>query len=210
MAELHITEQTTPSTPAANKLKIFADSVDNKLKQVDSSGVVKDLTDSAAPADNCRIGSFDYNDFATAGTPITCTADVPTILTNDGAGGFTNKTHAPVGVTDVYDEVNNFDWSQLKLGDMVDIRLDISVVTASVNTTVHVELNLGTGGGAYAIPFVSGIDFKDADTHAVNVYNGIYLGDANTLDNGGQFTITCDKNSTVTVNGWYCKVLIKG
>jgi len=210
MAEIHITEQGTPATPVAGKLKVFVDSADSKLKQVDSTGAVKDLTDSAVPSDNCRIGLFDYNDFATTGTPVVCSAGVATLLPNDGAGSLTNKAYAPTGVTDVYDEIDSFDWSQLKLGDMVDIRLDVALTTASVNTTIHLNLHLGAGGGAYTIPFISGLDIKDVGTHNLNIYNGIYLGDTNTLNNGGQFKIDCDKASTVVVNGWYCKVLARG
>lgn len=210
MAEIRIEEQTTPSTPPTGKLKVYADSVDNKLKQIDSSGVIKDLTDSAAPSDNCRIGFFDYNDLATVGTPIVCLAGVPTVLPNDGNGPQTIKIYAPTGVTDVYDEVDNFDWSQLSIGDMVDIRLSVNVTTASVNTSVEIDLHLGTGLGSYVIPFVTDSDFKAVATHQLNRFNGIYLGDANTRDNGGQFMITCDKNATATVLGYYVKVLIRG
>lgn len=155
-------------------------------------------------------GLVDYNDLATATTPISISADTPTLLTNDGAGTFTNKTFLPSGITDIYDEVDSFDWSELKLGDMIDIRLDLLLTTISPNTTVEVDLHLGTGGGSYTIPFVTDADFKTAAVHTINKYNGIYLGDANTLDNGGQFMITCDKAATVVVNGWYCKILRRG
>ena len=210
MAEIHIVEQTTPSNPATGKLKVYADSVDNKLKQIDSSGVVKDLTDSASPSDNCRIGFWDYNDTTTASTPISITAATPTVLTNDGAGAFSLDTYKPIGLTDVWDDVDSFDWSELPLGTMVDIRLDVTLTTLSVNTTVEIDLHLGIGAGSYTIPFVTDADFKVAASHTVNKYNGIYIGDANTKNNGGQFKITCDKNSTVIVNGWYVKVLLRG
>ena len=160
--------------------------------------------------DNFAGGLVDYNDSTTAGTPIVITAGVPTVLTNDGAGAFTNKLFLPEGVTDVWDDVDSFDWSELELGTMVDIRLDISLTTASPNTSVEIDLHLGTGGGAYTIPFVTDADFKTAAVHTVNKYNGIYMGDTNTLDNGGQFKITCDKNSTVIVNGWYIKIIMRG
>lgn len=155
-------------------------------------------------------GFVDYNDSTTAGTPISLSAGVPTVLTNDGAGAFTNKTYLPTGVTDVWDEVDSFDWSDLEVGDMLDIRMDIVLTTGSPNTTVEVDLHLGTGGSAYTVPFVTDADFKDAGTHTINKYNGIYMGDTNTLNNGGQFKITCDKNSTVVVNGWYVKIIRRG
>ncbi len=166
---------------------------------------------SSIPTAEIFNGGFaDYNDSTTSGTPISLSAGVPTVLTNDGAGAFTNKTYIPTGVTDVWDDVDSFDWSDLELGDMLDIRMDIFLTTGSPNTTVEVDLHLGTGVGAYTIPFVTDADFKDAGTHTINKYNGIYMGDTNTLNNGGQFKITCDKNSTAVVNGWYIKIIRRG
>ena len=164
----------------------------------------------ALQLNNFYGGLVDYNDLATQTTPITALAGVPTLLTNDGAGPFTNDAYLPDGITGVYDNVDTFDWTQLKLGDMIDIRLDIIVTTASPNTTVEVHLNLGTGAGSYSIPFVTDADFKTAQPHTVNKFNGIYLGDNNTLDNGGQFIVTCDKTSTVIVNGYYIKIIRRG
>lgn len=163
------------------------------------------------PTDTCRIGLFDYNDLATATTPISAVGGVPTDLTNDEAGAFTNKATAPAGVTDVWDAVGDtFDFSELNLGDMIDIRLDIEVTTLSTNTELNVALELGTGGSTYQIPFITELDIKAIESKQINIYNGIYMGDTNTLDNGGKFVITADKTCNVKVNGWYCKVLIQG
>jgi len=156
-------------------------------------------------------GFYDYNDLATTASPITVTTATHTLLTNDGAGAFTNKTYKPTGDTDVWDvSINSFDWSELKLGDMIDLRLDFDLTTTSTNTEIEVDLHLGTGAGAYKIPFISELNFKAKGTYKVNRFNGIYLGDANTLDNGGQFKIMADKNCTVVVNGWYCKIIKRG
>jgi len=164
------------------------------------------------PADNVRDGFFDYNDLATTGTPLSVTvANSPLSLPNDGAGAATNKLFPPVGVTDVWlVGTDVFDWSQLKLGDQVDIRLDLDIITTSTNTDIHVDLHLGTGAGSYIIPFVTDVTFKTTGTHPVNRWNGIYMGDTNTLNNGGQFKISTDKNCSVVVNGWYVKVLVRG
>jgi hypothetical protein len=150
-------------------------------------------------------GFFDYNDTGLS-VPIT-SAGSPVIMTNDELGAFTNKAYAPLGVTDVWDSgTNMFDWSELKLGDTVDVRLEFNLTTVSVNTQIHVDLHLGTGGGAYSIPFVSETDYKNTGTRVVNVYNGIYMGNINTLDNGGQFKISTDKDCSIVVRGWYCKI----
>jgi len=44
MSELRMTNRTTPSTPPAGRTKIYCDSADKHLKQVDDTGAVTDLT----------------------------------------------------------------------------------------------------------------------------------------------------------------------
>ena len=163
------------------------------------------------PADNCRIGLFDYNDLATQTTPINIPSGLVNVdIPNDGQGPFTNKNFAPFGVTDIWDaDAGLFDWSQLKLGDMVDMRLDLSVTTTSPNQTIIVELVLAIGGFEYAIPFVQA-NVKTTGTYPVNRYNGVYMGDNNTLLNGADFRIRSDAAATMVVNGWYCRVLVRG
>lgn len=167
---------------------------------------------SGLPSDIFAGGLFDYNDLATTGSPISVTvAGSPVIMTNDGLGVATNKLFPPAGVTDVWDAGNDvFDWSELKLGDMVDIRLDFDLITTSPNTEIKVDLHLGTGGAAYTIPWIAEVNFKSSGTHKLNRYNGIYMGDLNTLNNGGQFKISTDTDCTVVINGWFCKVIKRG
>ncbi len=158
-----------------------------------------------------EAGWFDYNDSATATTPITITGGAGFIdLTNDGLGAFTNKNYPPLGVTDVYDVDNDrFDFSQFKLGDMIDIRLDLEVTTTSTNTEVNVYLLLADGGSSYTIPFTTEQNYKNSGTYNINRFNGVYMGDANTLDNFGKFQMSSDKTCTVVVRGWYCKITRK-
>lgn len=163
------------------------------------------------PSDGCRIGFADYNDLATVTTPISVPGGLVDIdITNDGLGPFTNKSYLPTGITDVWDStINAFDWSGLKFGDMVDIRLDLVVTTSSPNQLVIVDLLLGVGGGQYSIPFIS-TSFKNAGAQSINRYNGVYMGDANTINNGAKFVIRSDSIATLKVNGWYCKILTRG
>ena len=164
------------------------------------------------PTDNYSGGFFDYNDLASASSPIAVTVvGSPVVLTNDGAGPQTNLSFPPSGVTKLWDvSTDMFDWSELKFGDMVDIRLDLTVITTSVNTEIKVDLHLGTGGGAYQIPFVTEKNIKNTGSHNVDRFSSIYMGDANTLDNGGQFKMSTDKDCTVIVNGWYIRAIIRG
>jgi hypothetical protein len=73
-------------------------------------------------------GWADYNDTATTGSPIAVTA-VPAVLTNDGLGVNTNTAYLPIGgngITQLWNTSSNgFDFSDLNVGDMLEIRMDI-------------------------------------------------------------------------------------
>lgn len=197
------------------ELFIWLDGVKKKVGQiafpslgagVSGGGGVRQL-----PRDNARIGIFDYNDLATQSTPIAVLANVEKDITNDAAGPFTNKTYRPDGITDVWDVVSQrFKWDDLKLGDMVDIRLDLVVVTTSPNQSVRVDLVLAEGDpGEYRIPFIN-TSVKSVGQYAINRYNGVYMGDAMTIENTAKFVIRSDAPLSLIVNGWYCKILIRG
>ena len=169
------------------------------------------VADPVLPVDVCRIGFADYNDAATGTTPINVPGTLTDVdLTNDEQGSFTNKNYLPVGITDIWDAVTNrFDFSDLKLGDMVDIRLDLDVTTTSPNQLVEIDLVVAEGAGTYNIPFIDNV-YKNAGTQRVNRYNGLYMGDLNTQANPAKFVIRSDDTATVRVNGWYTKILIRG
>ena len=69
MAELHFQNQAIPSLPQAGKVKIFVDSADNHIKQVDSNGLTLDLTAGASSVsydkDRAPTVNDDANNVAT-------------------------------------------------------------------------------------------------------------------------------------------------
>jgi hypothetical protein len=154
------------------------------------------------------FGIYDYNDSTTSGTPINLIADTWTQLTNDGLGTFTNKTYALNGVSDVFNtSTNSFDFSDLELGDSVDIRLDLSGTTTAVNQDFDVDLVLAYGtGDEYRIPFVTEQSYKVAGAHSLIRFSSIYIGNLETLNNSARFEIRSNDTATVVVNGWYCRV----
>lgn len=176
------------------------------------SGTWTTLNSAAVPGTLVQ-GVYDYNDLATASTPIPLTlADTQYEMTNDGAGAFTNKTYALPGVADLWDTATNrFDFTGLSLGDTVDIRFDFEVTTSSANTAIDFVIELGIGGSAYQLTFVpSSSDFKAAGTYKVVSWFGIYMGDSNTLDNPARILARSDNTGTsVKVNGWYMRPLHK-
>lgn len=171
-----------------------------------NAGIQSDME--AREALTLDIGWADYNDSTTATTPISVTGGAGYVdITNDGAGVYSNSAYLPVGVTDIWNTTTNlFDFSSMKLGDMIDIRLDLDITTTAVNQEVDVVLELGIGGNSYDIPFASS-DRKSTGLYNINQFNGIYIGDNNTLNNGGKFKIQSDGDLTVKVNGWYCKII---
>lgn len=176
----------------------------NDLVSYDGEKLIKSV-------DGCRTGFFDYNDSATAGTPISVTGGAGYVtLTNDELGAFTNKTFAPQGVTDVWDALNNrFDWSDLKLGDQIEIRVDVEVTTTVANQEVDLAIELGNGGSPYDLLFQRS-QYKTAGAQPIVRWVGLYLGDANTLNNYALLKIKSPSNCTVVVHGWYVKVDIRG
>lgn len=170
------------------------------------------LPASIDPAEVYSGGFFDYNDTATASTPIAVPGtNTYVYLTNDGLGAFTNKTYKPGDITDIWDSVNNqFDFSQLSLGDTLDIRIDLEVTTSQPNQAVDVDLELAIGtGNEYDILFDK-TTYKTAGAKDVNEFTGIYLGDTNTKNNPAKFKIRSDFPATVIVRGWYVRILKRG
>ena len=162
--------------------------------------------------DSFSGGWADYNDTATTGSPIAVTA-VPAVLTNDGLGVNTNTAYLPIGgngITQLWNTSSNgFDFSDLNVGDMLDIRMDINVVIASVNTVVDINLLMGTGGSV-VVPFISDQNYQAAGTFEVIRYMGIYIGSTDVRDTLAQLKIEADKNCTCIVNGWYIKATRRG
>ena len=162
--------------------------------------------------DSFSGGWADYEDVATTGTPISVTA-IPTVLTNDGLGVDTNTKYLPTsgnGVTQLWDASSNgFDFSDLEVGDMVDIRMDITMIIVSNNTAVDVDLHMGSGGSV-VVPFISQQNFKSTGSFEVIRYMGIYIGSEDVRDNLAQLKINADNNCTCTVHGWYIKAIRRG
>lgn len=156
-------------------------------------------------------GWADYNDTATTGSPIAVTAS-PTALTNNGLGIYTNTSYLPIsgnGITQLWDtSLSGFDFTALDVGDMLDIRMDISVIIASTNTVVDVDLHIGSGGGT--VPFISDQNYKATGTFEVIRYMGLYIGSIDVRDTLAQLKISADKNCTCTVTGFYIKAIRRG
>lgn len=152
------------------------------------------------------FGWFDHEDLATASTPISITATTPGTaipLTNDGLGSHTILDYPPSGVTEIWDTVAQvFDFSQLALGDKLEIKLDLDVIVASVNTEVNIDF-VGGVGGTEIIPFIAAQNFKNTGTFKVVRYMGVFMENADMINNTAVFKAYGDKTYSLTVNSWY-------
>lgn len=181
------------------------------LLETANQNVASTINDATITSETVRMGLMDYNDLATATTPISVTGGAGFVdLTNDGLGLFTNKTYKVSGVGELWNSgAGLFDWTDLSLGDQVNIRLDAEVVTTSPNQTVTFQLLVAVGGSPYTLLY-SESNFKNTGPHEINRFSMIYMGDANTLNNGAKFQVSSDANCTVEVRGWALQHFLRG
>lgn len=163
--------------------------------------------------DPVRMGFWDYNDAATTTTPIVLSSAATYFtLTNDEAGANTLKTYKLTGATDLWNETTNrFDWSDLSLGDTVDIRFDIQVETMGANHEIDLRLVMAEGHANQYTLDVHRQNFKSAGTYPIVRWYSIYMGDTDTLNNPSRLEISSDTGTTneVVVNGWYVRALTR-
>jgi hypothetical protein len=166
------------------------------------------LVSGVAAAQEKVSGFIDYNDVTTASTPVSIPAtNTFTKLTNDGAGGSTNKLFPPTGVTELWNvATNQFDFTQLELGDQVDIRFDVEVTTTVANQGFEIQLTLGIGGSPYTKTMFQGVRVTPGAKPTVP-YFGIYMGDTDTLNNPCEVGVKSASACSVKVIGWYIRVI---
>jgi hypothetical protein len=175
---------------------------------VPSVGVQKMQSSTIGITDLWDFGIFDYRNTL---APQSLTGGNTIVLNNNGGGVNTYKKLPDTNVTDLWlTSTNKFDFSDLNIGDMIDIRLDLEVTTTAVNQTFSIDLEMGQGGTIETVPFVINQEHKAAGAVAVNRYNGIYMRNANSIVRSAQFKITSADDLTVDVHGWYCKLIKKG
>lgn len=136
------------------------------------------------PPDLLRGGWANYINGDT--TPITLPANVETKLTLDASTGAVIDEYLPKGVTSVWDSVNSqFNFSQLSVGDMVDIRIDgeIDTTTSFTNNAFFINVVAAIGSPSeFTIPFESGNRFVAGD-NVISRYNGVFIGSQDMIDN---------------------------
>lgn len=154
------------------------------------------------------IGWYDHNDLATATTPIALTAGVKSDLTNDGLGPNTLTTFGFDGV-DIWNETTSrFDLTDLSVGDVLDVRVDITLTTTNANTALSMEFEFGVGTGTpFTVVILPQTNFKTAGTYQITHSRGFYIGSAFTRDNPVRIRALSDTaGASIRVNGWFTRV----
>lgn len=187
-------------------LALFADNTTGDISAQDARDMIVSVF-----AETRRDGFMDYNDTATATTPITLVDNVWTPLTNDGLGAFSNDTYKPAGVAQLLDTVTGaFDFSELSLGDSVLIRNDFVVTQSQNNSLLSMRYTLGTGAGAYSLETVllTKFDGSAGSVHRLALgADYLYMGDTNTRDNPVTLEVKLENGGSVINNGSVIQVL---
>jgi hypothetical protein len=164
------------------------------------------------PYTSFKMGFWDYADTATSSTPLALSvANTYYQLTNNGLGVDTNTTYALPGIPNIFNTATNyFNFASLKLGDTVDIRIELEIVTTAANNVLSLEMELGVGSAPYRVP-VRQYYIKAAGTYKLVGVLPLYMGNTLTRNNPARLMIVNDTTgSTIKVVGWYTRVLTNG
>lgn len=159
-----------------------------------------------------NIGWVTYRDLATQTTPINlATGGQWYQITNDGLGDFTDKTHAVDRFGEIWNtSTNELDFSKLSVGDMIDIRLDLTVNTPNANTEVETRIVYDEGGANEFSHVFDQTLYKASGDHPMNRYFGFSITRDFVRDNPAQIQIKSDTSlTTAKVFGIYIRTIAR-
>ena len=181
----------------ANTTELYANVATNAAAIIENTALITGFTETYW---------FDANDTATGTTPILHTgAATNTYLTNDAVGG--NTTSYNPNSKDVLwkPATNKFDFTSLKIGDVVNFRLDIEFNNAAAQE-VDLIISLAEGIAPYE-KHMAHLYYKTAATGTpITAPFEIYIGDAATRDGGCRFRFSSAVAASIRVNGWYYRI----
>lgn len=189
---------------------IYFDTIDSKfIGEVIKTSIiaVADInTGGSFPADVIRGGWANYINGDL--TPINVPAGVETKLTLDADSGTIVDQYLPTGVTSIWNSTTSqFDFSELDVGDMVDIRVDGSLTISGLNESFELNLVAAIGtANEFTVPLASGNRFISG-TSIVSRYNGIFLGSQNIVDAPAELRVVTTGDASGFLVDIYIKVL---
>jgi hypothetical protein len=129
-------------------------------------------------------------------------------LLNNGKGIYTNKTYAKQ--CELWNtDTNQFDFSNLKLGDEVLIRIDADVTTMSDNQEINLIADIGcfSVGEGYKMNFYKNTIKNKGKHNIISIFN-LYIGNDYTWKNPSELLFSSDNEAIVLLNGFYLSVKV--
>lgn len=131
-------------------------------------------------------------------------------LENDGAGSYSSTTYKVSGHGNIWDTSSDqFDFSDLSVGDEVTVRLDFEVTTTGANSVISTRLELSIGSSPFYL-YLPDQQFKSSGTYNYTVTKPFYIGSTAVRDNPAEVQMSSDNSGdSVLVKGWYVKTQVR-
>ena len=129
-------------------------------------------------------------------------------LLNDGIGIYTNKKYAKQ--RELWNtSTNQFDFSNLKLGDDVSIRIDLNVTTMTDNQEINLIADIGCfpESGGYKMQFYKNTIKNKGKHNIISIFN-LYIGNDYIFKNPSELLFSSDNEAIVLLNGFYLSVKV--
>lgn len=187
--------------------------IDGKIVGVTLIGGIPKLTLIDKPTDGTTyfsaVGGFDYNDLDTQTTPLAyTTGDLQ--LTNDALGSNTFLSQPPYGITRLWDEATNtLDFSQLSIGDKVDLNILLFVTTSGANQNTDIKLLLGEGTANEETYFIETFFTKTAGITEMDGEISFMIKNNDHKDTPAKILFSSDASASIEVNTWKIYVIRK-
>jgi len=156
------------------------------------------------------LNSFGYFDLENSAGNQNLASNTPQLIVNDSLGAGTNFDKKPYGITSIYDEeTNEFNFSQLKIGDSVLIRLDYTITTTNSNQNHHFDLQLAVGSTSETERRIFEKIQKTAGTGSQWLVIPITIDSQDIIQNPAKLLITSDGTATFKCNAYKVEILQK-
>jgi hypothetical protein len=174
---------------------------------VSTINAVKDVAE-AAP----EIYWFYSNDTATnpaaGGTKITHGAGSTTTFLTNNALGTRTQSFNPNSKDDLWNSsTNKFDFSSLKINDIIDFRIDL-VIDHAAAQELNLVFDLAEGSAApYTLNITHDYYKTAANSVTVTAQFNLPMISQDTVDNPARIRFTSIAAASIIVEGWYYKVI---
>tara|TARA_R110000787_G_scaffold92994_1_gene195195 strand:+ start:1424 stop:1963 length:540 start_codon:yes stop_codon:yes gene_type:complete len=165
------------------------------------------LVKTGPPAAATKTYWFYVADSATASSPIVHGAgSTTTFLTNNNLGSRTFEYNPDSNANLWNPATNKFDFSSLKIGDIIDLRIDL-VIDHAAAQEINIVMDLAEGE---SFPYTLNVAHDYYKTAATGVtvtaqFKLPFIGQS-TVDGGARLRLTSIAAASIVVEGWYLEV----